>query len=536
MVYIDADILIYGGSFSGCAAALKAARSAPRKRVILINPEPLENKLGGIGTIGGQNFMDKRMWKESFPQKGSFERWRESAGDFYNVDQMSDIILKDLMACPNIKILFKYDIEDILAINNDKQRIIKGLILRKIYRNSSGYIVFNTKIPRCKVFADVFIDASNDGKLARLTEFSHTVGRYDWPCKHLDCSELINKDMGRQQVATLMFKITGVKNTQEDDMSFTTDQKGSMACWGGNITYRTNQIVKDFNNKYGPLGYALKPINAAQNGANSKEWWANCLLVFDVDGRAYERDRCSWRYPSIMRSDYKNVDEAWVRSREFLKTRGDDFLKALRQYPGFAEVNFVYSNDGYPVVGEVMYLRETIHIAEEYLKIRNETENINYALTSNACIYAGDTCNDGMDAIYYGNRVGLGFYWTDINAYKFSDLKDKNGEYVASIVQNVRPEIPTYPEITTNPVFIPLSALIAPNVPNLLASGYAIGVSAFGWAELRVIPNLCVTGDAAGIVAAYTASKGVYPVEYSSIDILKVQKLLIKRGNARLDK
>ena len=175
-------------------------------------------------------------------------------------------------------------------------------------------------------------------------------------------------------------------------------------------------------------------------------------------------------------------------------------------------------------------------MASNHDKIGNDTENTNYALIFDACINAGATLDSGSDAIYYDTRVGLGFYWTDINAYKYEDLKNENGEYIASIVQNVHPDIEITSKTTSNPVFIPISALISPSISNLLASGYAMNIPAFGWAEIRVIPNLCVTGDAAGVAAAYTVNENILPPNYSADDIRNIQKILVDNANAQIDK
>ena len=62
----------------GVCAAYKAAQYAwslegfDNFEIMLINPVPVP-KLGGISTVGGQNFWDTRKWdaKRKFPYKGS---------------------------------------------------------------------------------------------------------------------------------------------------------------------------------------------------------------------------------------------------------------------------------------------------------------------------------------------------------------------------------------------------------------------------------------------------------------------------------
>jgi hypothetical protein len=54
---------------------------------------------------------------------------------------------------------------------------------------------------------------------------------------------------------------------------------------------KKNPIIRGFNELHGPEGWAIKPLNAAQCGANSDTWWVNMLLIFDVDGTDYAKDR-----------------------------------------------------------------------------------------------------------------------------------------------------------------------------------------------------------------------------------------------------
>ena len=158
----DADILVYGGGFSGSAAARSAAASAPKHKVLLVVPEPV-NALGGLGTVGGQNCADIRLWKNQLVTQGSFGRWFKEAGQFYNTEKMAEIIEKDLKNFPNIEIVYSQDIKEVRS----KKDIIKEVILQPIQRNQEGRVVWhgNTK----SISAKVFIDASDDGRLARLT-------------------------------------------------------------------------------------------------------------------------------------------------------------------------------------------------------------------------------------------------------------------------------------------------------------------------------------------------------------------------------
>ena len=74
-------------------------------------------------------------------------------------------------------------------------------------------------------------------------------------------------------------------------------------------------------------------------------------------------------------------------------------------------------------------------------------------------------------------------------------------------------------------------------VGNLILCGYAAGVSSYAWGEIRVLPNLAVLGDAAGVTAAYCVNNDTIPyyVNYNTTDIDNIQARLRAVG-ARLDK
>lgn len=533
-----ADIVVYGGSFAAAAAASKAADNAPNKSVVVIIPDPVTSSgssFGSIGTIGGQNCFDIRNWTKNGitdnPIKGSFSWWYSTQKQFYNTDQMAAQIKNDVTKYSNVTVYYGYDIQGVSTANNPFR--ITQVSIRNINRNSSGVVVWGSSTKT--ISGSVFIDASDDGRLARVSNFGGTVGRYDWPANYLDSDERGTSGKARQQAATLMFKVTGVEYGASGNMTWGTPY-GVRYCAGGWNEYKTDPVIVNFNNTYGPQGYALKPMNAAQNGSGSDEWWINALLVFNVDGRAYNRDRGTTMFPSDMRSDYKTVDDAWVQARNFIKNN-PAFMSALRHFPGFSNAQLVLDSSGNPEVGKVLYLRETIHLAKNSANRANGTENSNYQLTTNACNKAGSSPSTGQDSGNYSNRIGLNYYWSDINAYKFEDMKNASGQYIwgSDIGAKLRPDLGITSSTPTNPVYVPYQALLTGYVANLLVPGYAANISSFGWAESRVIPNLCVMGDAAGVVAARAATLGKHPLNFTSNDMTAVQSTL-RSYSVRLDK
>lgn len=537
MATYNADIVIYGGSMAGVAAAAKAAANAPTKRIVVIVPDT-SGKLGGLGTVGGQNFFDRRTYEGTDPQGGTYAYWFSKFGRFYGTAQMAAELAKDLeqyQTTPDrMRILFARDIEDYGKTLSPFR--ITSLALRSIYRDAEGLHRWGTETD--VVTGSVFIDASDDGRLARLVNFGGTTGRYDWPADRLDADETTSPGRGRQQAATLMISMTNIEFNvpTTDHMEWVTDERtGTRGIAGGWYTYQDNPVVRAFNDKYGPLGYAIKPFNAAQDGPGSPHYWVNILLTFNVDGRVYTRDEGFWRYPTDKRPEYKAVDRAWVDTRNFIKNT-PEFMNAVRQFPGMRNAQLMDDGYGYPVVGEVLYLRETIHNSIDATRRAPGTENSNYQITTSEAVNAGAGPGVGSDQGNYASRVALNFYQSDINGYKFTDLRDPNGYYRlgSEITRNLRPDIGiTSP---TNPVYVPYQALTTNYVANLLNPTYAISTPAYAWAEIRVLPNLIANADAAGVAAAHAANIGKDPLYFTQTDIASVQNTLVTTANAKLEK
>ena len=538
-------IVVYGATMAGVAAAAKEAKNAPSATIHLIVPDPVDYNgngccLGAIGTVGGQNFFDigwKDVLARTYYTNGSFKWWCGQMGQHYNVDAMSDLLKRDLTKAEyggRIKIHYAYDITGI----GWESSHITEVRLKRIFRDTDGTVKWDEKADTLTIAGDVFIDASESGRLTRMSNFGGTVGRYDWPASLLDSDERGSNGKARQQVATLMFKVKNFDRFKADDDELTAgdkDNNGVYSATGGTRAYKTNTKILNFNNTHGPEGFALKPFNMAQDGPGSDEWWVNMLLVFNVDGRAYNRDLTgdtSYLFPSDMRSDYKTVDDAWVAARKVLDY--PDFLPALRSFLGFEGADLVRDKNGDPVVGNSLYLRETIHSAFSSSDRANGTEDTNYALSAKDFWNPGATKNTGNDSRHYAKRMGLNYYGLDINAYKFEDLK-QNGQYIwgHEVTEAARSDI-KFPE-HVSPTYITYSAIATNFVYNLLIPGYAAGIASLGWAEARTIPNQCVLGDAAGVAAAYAVNNNIDPLNFGSADITAVQNIL-KNSGALLEK
>ena len=531
------DTVIYGGGFAGCAAAGRASEYAPQHRVLLIVPETVE-MLGGLGTTGGQNFADIRLWKKELTAQGSFARWFADAGQFYNTEKMAEVIAEDLKRYPNLEVLFGYELNQVSRIGKN----IGSVKLGRVLRDELEGLVWDK--PEMRIKGKVFIDASDEGRLARLSGVQLSVGRQDWPEQYLTASER-DAGMGYQQAATLMFKVRNVKTPAEPgnygEWVFSRDHNGSWGLAGGKATWSGTRELIAFNQKYAAQGFAIKPINAAQDGTESSEWWVNTLLVFDVDARMRSLDKETNRFPRHIQKQL-TIEEAWLKAKEFIKN--PDFMDALRRFSleahgqkyGFGSAELVLDEDGEPVTGASLYIRESVHAIQGGPTSPQGIEGKDgaYALNISEAQLAGDSKDMGSDRDLYPSRIGLGYYLMDINAYRPEDLQHE-GKYVWPVTEWLRPDWLRSGGEPSCPVYLPYAILTSPDVDNLLLPGYAASCSSFAWAELRVLPNLAVLGDAAGIAAARSMNFGELPGDFGDIQIKWMQERLLETG-ARLEK
>jgi hypothetical protein len=445
---------------------------------------------------------------------------------------MAEIINRDLARFPNLKIIYSSDIQQV-RVKDDR---IHSIYICPVIRERNGLIKWQGG--KNLVSGEVFIDASIDGRLARLAGVPLNVGRQDWPLQYLSEEEK-NADVAYQQAATLMFKVTGIevpdlpKHTGE--WAFTQDFKGNWGVAGGKHTWASDPLVVEFNRKYAQEGFSIKPINAAQNGAGSDEWWVNTLLIYNVDARAHMRDKGTARYPQKTLPHHLTVDKAWVAAREFLQN--PDFINTLRQFKvkegnktyGFEEAELVLDTMGNPVVGEVLYIRESVHTRLSEQHPVQDSENHSFAVTTTETQQAGSSNNKGSDIENYPSRIGLGYYMMDINAYQPDDLT-RSGGYEWPVTSWLRPDFLEDGGEPYNPVYLPYQMLVTEEVDNLLLPGYAVGCSSFAWAELRVLPNLAVLGDASGFAAVRAVSYNENLNSFDTHQIVWVQDRLKEMG------
>lgn len=245
-------IVVYGGELPAVCAAAFAAATCTSATIHVIVPY-VTAILGGIATVGGQNYWGTSNGESNpanFPQQGTFP-WLYQRRSSYNTDEMADKLEGALTKYGSRMVIhYGYDVCDYTTIS-----------------------------------ADIFIDASVEGRLARRINSACTTGRYDWPSNYR--SETVVGKAAKQQAATLMFKLVDIDhNASGQNFGYSFDsQSGVHTCRGGSSQYKDKtSALAQFNVKYSSQGYILKPINAAENGGGSGECWINSFLIYNVDG------------------------------------------------------------------------------------------------------------------------------------------------------------------------------------------------------------------------------------------------------------
>ena len=603
----DYDIVIYGGGLQAYASAVAAAKQRTTKltKILLIAPYPVD-ELGGISTTGGQNAWDVSKSDDgNFYHQGTFKILYDRFPMSYNTQEMSNYLkssLKDYL----VDYKTQYDISRVIckekAAGNTKEPIrIEKITIRGIARDNeakdytNGYVKWTNAAP-ITITGEIFIDASEEGRLARSLNTSATTGRYNWPAEYLDYDEngiisdsptktvpCDNTPAVRQQAATIIYKLKGVDLSIYKGSFSSSPNRVYHSLWGGDEYKVKGSETWQFNDKYSSQGIIIKSLNAGTNNPANDDYYINNFLLFNVDGRANYRDTPEGRrgfssensddenyiqdfYPKNKFKDTMTTDEAWVKARDFFVYKKEEILNAIHQIDGFGGASFTgYSNDvgGQPEICDILYLRETVHTSKNFSQRTNNSEN-NYHVMIDDAFQGINGVYDDKDKVIiniaqknenktYSHRIGIASYGLDIHPYGVRDLIDEESSDGIKYIwhnksfEKMRPDFKkNYLDKCLNfynpdkfyspeyPLYVPYEALITNQVSNLLLPGYAAGVSSEAWGLVRIFANLCVLGDAAGVTAAYSIAEGTDPLYLNEADIGGIQDCLRNLG-ARLE-
>lgn len=471
------DVVIYGGSFSGYAAARMIQRQGPGLRVLVIVPQ---RQLGEIGTVGAMNFWDLKGYERGWIA-GTFKELFERFDRAYDPDDMAGFMADRLSFDPNIEVRTSTDIVGVGV----RGREIVSLDLQTLSNLPGGRREFDQDTRPQKVRARIFLDASFNGRMLRLAGFTGITGREDYSDR-------------RQQAVTLMFEIEGLdfwKAVSSGDFYSNVDKDRSRMLWGGDPAKHPK--THTYNRRIQEIG-RLKPLNLAEGALG--RYWVNVILLYGVDATKEDRDAGTERMPA---SDLMSLDEGYTKLRSMVES--DEFLEALRDFPGFENVHITR-------FAPMLYVRESIHSSNA-----PGPTLADFAIRAEHVSRAGLTADTGEDKEHYARRVGLQFYFLDTQGYLDDDPLEK-------VMEAPLRDIPE------GPCYAPYDAIRNPKFDNVLVCGYGINASSIAWFALRVLPNQMVLGDAAGTACVEAFETGTLPGRLSDEQVASVRRRLVQYG------
>jgi hypothetical protein len=510
-----ARIVVYGGELAGVAAALTAARrAATGTEVVLIYPEGAP---GGAATVGSYSWWERRLWqhgeRRADPQGGSFSAWLDEVGPVYSPGAFA-ARLEDELTEAGVRLLPAHELEAVIPAGTaagsrgrSRSRKARTGPVPALAAIRVRPVVVGDGAPALaeqgaqEIEGDVFIDGSATGRLARLSGVPLSIGRADW-----------NPD-ARQMAATLVVAVENVdwdalpsaRDAQDRPVWGTAVEESPdgphRVFWGGSVTAANDPVLQAFAQTHPHFR-----IGALRGWEEARGiFWLAALLCYNVDGRRRAYDAGTERELDPVPLMSRDLDTAYREARELAAS--SDTLGALRRFPGLGQVRFVEAG-GLPRCGDVLVLRETVHSLGPGAD--------GFAVRVEDVTGAGTGSHDGLDQRHYPRRIGLGFYWLENMGYT-------HGEVLRTTAA------------ATNPVFLPLEAVLVPPVANLLVPGYAARIESRAWWALRTAPNQCVLGDAAGAAAAYSLREGVPLLRFGPPEMAALQAWLREEG-AILDK
>lgn len=157
---IEKDLLVFAAEPEGIAAALAAAREDKEVVLVLTRKKP-----GGLMTYAALNFLDLNYDQNSNNiNHGIFEEWHQKVGGgiSFSPQKAEEAFLELLQAEDNI-----------LMINSAS--------LKNVYFKNNGidYLTIQNEEKNFKIKADYYIDASQDGDLAKKAGEDYFIGTAD---------------------------------------------------------------------------------------------------------------------------------------------------------------------------------------------------------------------------------------------------------------------------------------------------------------------------------------------------------------------
>ncbi|MFQ5794147.1 MAG: FAD-dependent oxidoreductase [Candidatus Bipolaricaulia bacterium] len=312
------EVVVIGGGPEGVAAAVAAARNGAH--VLLIESRP---KLGGVLTLAKLNSFDMNYGPENQLLTQGLFAWlfeRLERRTSFDVTEAEAALLELVSKQPNLTLMLGTEV--VAPILSEDGHLLRGvLILRE-----RGMVT---------VYADRFIDATEDADLAAISGVPYTVGREEiCEISVLSCQPM---------APTLVFQVGGVD--WEAIQMYLNNDKNPVTGADATSAWGYGQFINDY--RPGDPLMRLRGLNIGRQRDGSV--LINALLIFDVD---------------VL--DPTSRQKAMVRGQQEVER----IIVYLREHaPGFENAYLIG-------VADELYVRESRHILGEYqLTVNDVLEN-----------------------------------------------------------------------------------------------------------------------------------------------------------------
>jgi hypothetical protein len=493
------DVLVYGGTASGIAAAINAAESG--RTVVLVEPTA---RIGGIVTSGlsytdfksfeaiGGTFRDytRRVEKYYADKYGAdSQQVKDCYFGVHAEPHVSLAVWQEMLAeQPRVKVLLQHRLESVsLASASGGATVIKAARFQRLPLSET-----------VELQARVFIDATYEGDLAAFAGAPYKVGRES------------TREYGERLAGHLYFHDGKVLagSTGEGD--------ARVQCYNYRLTMTrrpdnrvpVSQPANYRREEFTPVlehfksGRIQQVFTVTPTGILRTRWMPNEKAdINDIKGAPLRLSLLgeNYEYPD---GDYATRERIIARHRDytlgliwFLQNDPEipAALKAETREWGLAKDEFIETGHFPPQ----LYVREARRLVGQYVFTERD-----------ALMSAGS-----VRAPLHADSIAIGDY--SLNCHG----EQPPGKFHSSIAEG------DYSSSTV-PFQIPYGVIVPQKIANLLVS-VAVSASHVGYSALRLEYTYTAMGQAAGIAAHVALSRNV-PI--SQAPVAEVQRLLHERG------
>ena len=457
------DVLIAGGGASGVTAAVQAARMGAE--VVVLEEGPW---LGGMLTSAGVSCIDGNYRMRS----GLFGEFLDSlAARYGGYDALKTGWVSNVCFEPHVGQEIFTSMTDACK---DNLVVERNSTIRKVERKEGDWLVtfVDGGGRRRRILADVLIDATELGDVAAMCGVAYDIGME----ASSDTGESIAPDSANDVIQDLTM-VAVLKDY-------------------GPGADRTIDCPKG----YDPSVYAgccRNPLNAFEGKTDTGQriWTAEEMLRYGALPGGYYM--LNWPiygndyYVNIIEMEPQDREEALEKARE--RTLG--YVYFIQTELGMKHLGI--ADDVFPTedgLAMIPYHRESRRIRGEAF----------FTVDAAASPY-------GFKYPYYRTGVAVGDYAVDHHHFRHPDWKSL-------------PDLHFYPIPSFN---LPLGSLIPLGVDDLIVAEKSISVSNLMNGATRLQPVVMQLGQAAGVMAAYSAKSGI---RVRNLPVRQVQHILLEAG------